>query len=57
MDDTRDQPTKKEHHHGGAVCRVQRRGYGELDKTLVVASLEGVGQGCCHRIQLYYVNW
>jgi hypothetical protein len=29
MDDPRDQPTKKEHCHGGAVCWVQRHGYCE----------------------------
>jgi hypothetical protein len=26
MDDLLDQPTKKEHHHGGAIHRVQRHG-------------------------------
>ncbi len=43
-------------HHGGAVCRVQRRGYSERDKTLTVPSSEGACRGCCQRILFNYVN-
>jgi hypothetical protein len=36
--------------NGGAICRVQQYGYCKLANTLVVASLEGVGQGWLRRI-------
>jgi hypothetical protein len=49
--------TKKSHHHGGAVCHVQRNGYSKLANTLAVAALEGVGRGRCCRVLFDYVNW
>jgi hypothetical protein len=47
---------KKELHHGRAVCRVEQHGYGKLANNLVVASLEGDGQGLCGRFIFYFVN-
>jgi hypothetical protein len=39
------QPTKIEHHHGGAICRVKWHGYCELANILASTSLRWVGHG------------
>jgi hypothetical protein len=44
---TRVKPSKKEHHHGVAVCRVQQHGFYISSRPTPVASAEGVGQGRC----------
>ncbi len=45
-----------EHHHGGAVHRVQWHGYGELAITLAVAASEGAGRGHYCRVLFNYTN-
>ncbi len=51
------QPSKKEHCHGGAVCRDQRHGQCEWANILAVASLRWVGRGRCQRVLFIFVNW
>ncbi len=51
------QPTKKEHNHGGAICRIQRHGYCKRANILASTSPQWVSQGQCRRVLLIIVNW
>ncbi len=48
--------TKKEHHHGGAICQIQRHGYCEWANILTSTSLWWDGQESRQRVLLNIVN-